>query len=119
MDGAGGADGAAGEWWALIEDHALRALAEDPGMGLGLYPIDELRQLPVVRCGAAKDLYQAGAAAEAQEQILRGESLAVYRRGSEAFDPIAEVMVAGKLSVGRFGGALRRILYGVEGLPGG
>jgi hypothetical protein len=99
----------------VIEDHALRGLAEDPGMGLGLYTSDELRALAVVRCGAAKDLYQ-GSAAEAQEPILRGESLSVYRRDSTALDPIAAVMVAGKTAVGRFGGALRRILYAVERL---
>jgi hypothetical protein len=108
---------AKGRWWAILEEHALRALADDPAMGLGLGNSDELAGLPVLRCGAAKNLYGGSAMAD----VLRGESLAIYRRRSEAsspqpLDPIADVMVAAKASIGQFGGALRRLIYSAAAL---
>jgi hypothetical protein len=105
---AGGPE-AKGRWWAVLETHALDALADDPAMGLGLGSAAELAQLPVVQCGAAKDLYSG----QAMDYVLRGESLAIYRREQriEQDDPIAAVMVAAKASIGQFGGALRRLIY--------
>jgi hypothetical protein len=108
-----------GDWWAVVERHALAALATDPGMGLGVLDADGLASLPVVACGAAKNLFGQGPGRAALECILRGRSLEVYRRRQEedpAEDPIGEVMVAGKLSIGRFGGALRRLLYSPDKL---
>ncbi|HJT76721.1 MAG TPA: hypothetical protein VJ739_05920, partial [Gemmataceae bacterium] len=113
-----------GRWWALIEQHASRALAAEPDMGFGLFAVGGLAELPVVRCGAAKDLYQGDRAREAAEQILAGKSLQVYGLRHDpaapaAPDPIAEVMVAGKTSIGRFGGALRRLLYAAPAIDPG
>lgn len=111
---AASAKEARGEWGAIIESHALAALAENPGMDFGLTSVAELKKLPVVTSGAAKDLYEKGKAQEAARRILAGNSLDVYRSTAgtaTADDPIAEVMVAARVSVGRFGGALRRLLY--------
>jgi hypothetical protein len=101
-----------GRWWAILESHALAALAEDPAMNFGLGTVSQLRKLPVVRCKAAKDLYESTAARKAMAAILSGQSMEIYRlRRGAARDPIAEVMVAAKQSVGYFGGALRRLIY--------
>jgi len=108
-----------GRWWSIIERHAIAALAGDAGMGLGLLSFDELRQLPVVQCGAAKDVYAPGRNAERMKEILSGNGLDVYSAAGElddAADPIAGVMVASKSAVGRFGGALRRLLYSLPRL---
>lgn len=108
--------GAKGRWWAVLEELALHALADDPAMGLGLADAEELSRLPVIRCGAAKDLYSG----PAMRDVLRGDSLAIYRRRRDAEaplpDPIADVMVAAKASIGQFGGALRRLIYSAEQL---
>jgi hypothetical protein len=101
-----------GRWWAIVESHALAALAEDPAMNFGVGTVSQLRKLPVVCCKAAKDLYDSTAARKAMAAILSGKSLAIYGlRRRPAGDPIAEVMVAAKQSVGYFGGALRRLIY--------
>jgi hypothetical protein len=105
-----------GSWWAIVEKHALRGLAEEPGMGFGIYGVEALSKLPVVICEGAKDLYSNEKASEAMERILAGSSLEVYRIDRDDLsagggDPIADVMVAGKTSIGRFGGALRRLIY--------
>ena len=103
-----------GRWWAVLEEHALAAVASDPTLGFGLGDVNELANLPVVRCGAAKDLYGSPHDRAALADILRGDSLAVYRRRGDAAparDPIADVMVAAKASIGQFGGALRRLIY--------
>jgi RNA polymerase Rpb1, domain 2 len=104
-----------GRWWSIVEEHALAALAEDPGMGFGVLPPDDLAKLPVVEWGAAKrDIFDQGNpdACETLRRILGGESLAPYTiPGASQPDPIADVMVAAKVAVGRFGGALRRLLY--------
>jgi hypothetical protein len=105
-----------GAWWAVVERHALAALATDPGMGLGLFPPEQIIDLEAVRCGAAKaEIYAANnsEAWRAVTRILAGGSLDLYRREDRPAepDPIAEVMVAAKASVGLFGGALRRLLY--------
>jgi hypothetical protein len=103
-----------GRWWGLIEEHALRALARAPDMDFGLLDFTALAALPVVACGAAKNLYERETQ-PALEAILSGRSLNIYRRrtaeGAAPADPIAEVMVAAKASIGRFGGALRRLIY--------
>jgi hypothetical protein len=106
-----------GRWWAILEQHALKALADDPGMTFGL-PRDarELAALPVVRCGAAKDLCVDDPTRQATERFLRGKSLEIYQSSSSASsplapDPIHEVMVVAKEAIGRFGGALRRLVY--------
>jgi hypothetical protein len=106
----GGAEEPSGRWWALLEEHAQDAVAVDPGLGFGLFQsAEELRNLPVVRCGAAKDLY----ADPAVPAILAGRSLDLFRHGEQdpRADPIRDVMVAAKMSIGQFGGALRRLLY--------
>jgi hypothetical protein len=97
--------------WAAIEAHALAALGSDPGMGFGLLSVAELAALDVVRCGAAKNLYHDSRDQEVMSRLLAGQGLAIYRKGSEASDPIADVMVAAKALIGRFGGALRRLIY--------
>jgi hypothetical protein len=109
-----------GRWWAVIEEHALGALARKPDMDFGLLDFAALSGLEVVRCGAAKNLYDADAR-PALEQILTGRSLDIYRRrdaGGDAGppDPIADVMVAAKAAIGRFGGALRRLVYTAQSL---
>jgi hypothetical protein len=48
--------------------------------------------------------------------VLGGESLRIYEYGSDADDPVADVMLDAKLAVGRFGGALRRLLAEVADL---
>jgi hypothetical protein len=119
--------GPQGLWWAILEYHALCALATNPTMEFRLGNVDELARLEVVRCGAAKDLYggveppkdeQDRLAWEKNRQamtdILDGKSLDLYcRRENETgiVDPIADVMVAAKASIGQFGGALRRLVY--------
>jgi hypothetical protein len=88
-------------------------------MGLGILDADRLAAEPVVACGAAKkDLFAAGGPGRSLiDAILKGESLALYAAGGAAGgDPIAGVMVEGKASIGRFGGALRRLIYGAESL---
>jgi hypothetical protein len=88
-------------------------------MGLGILPAVELAHLAVVQSGAAKDLYRPGPARELTETLLRGDGLTLYRHHDSTaagLDPIADVMVAGKVSVGLFGGALRRILYAADQL---
>lgn len=112
-----------GQWWAILEDHALAALAHDPGLGLALVAADRLAALPAVVCGAAKGAIFAADARirEPLEQILSGHSLQVFARcrppqESIPPEPIAQVMVAAKQSVGLFGGALRRILYTAQRL---
>jgi hypothetical protein len=103
-----------GAWWGIVERHALDALAADPGMGLGLHAAEELAELDVLRCGAAKAELFAAANRAACQQILRGESLAPYRlpgASASGADPIADVMLAAKVSIGRFGGVLRRLLF--------
>jgi hypothetical protein len=100
---------AKGDWWRIVEEHALRGLAADPGMGLGLWSLEELALMPAVACRAAKDLYQPGVGRGLIALILNGKSLDVFQ--GMAVDPITTVMVAGRSSVGRFGGALRRLVY--------
>jgi hypothetical protein len=106
-------------WWATAEAHALAALAADPGMSLGLYPASELPHLRAVKCGAAKNLYDDAVGLQLAEELLTGRGLDRYRRAAGAalpFDPIADVMVAAKNAIGRFGGALRRLLYALPDL---
>jgi hypothetical protein len=105
-----------GAWWAVVERHALAALAADPGMGLGVFPPEQIANLEAVRCGAAKAEIYAVTNPEAWRAVMRilaGTSLDLYRRADRPAepDPIAEVMVVAKASVGLFGGALRRLLY--------
>jgi hypothetical protein len=83
-----------GHWWRIVEEHALAALAEDPGMEFGLLPPDDLVKLPVVESDAAKrgifDRAQPDAW-QALQRILRGESLAPYAgTGTTQPDPIAD-----------------------------
>ncbi len=79
--------------------------------------VAELRALPVVVCEAAKDLAKPPAdpagpsvAAVLLERILSGQSLEADDTGKWT-DPIADVMVVARVAVGRFGGALRRIIH--------
>jgi hypothetical protein len=104
-----------GRWWGLVEEHALRGLALDPGMGLGLFPWEQLTGLEVIAQGAAKgDLYTP-AQAPALTRLLAGQSLEIYRQADPSGgDLIAEVMVVAKASVGYFGGVFRRLLLSVR-----
>jgi hypothetical protein len=110
------AAGPQGRWWAIIEEHALSALADRPDMDFGLGGVDDLAKLDVVVCGAAKNLYDGAKAREMMAKYLDGRSLDVYHRDEASGDPIADVMVAAKTSIGQFGGALRRLLYSAEKL---
>lgn len=111
-----------GNWWSLLEKRALDALAEDPGMGLGLHPwkmlTDVEMTLPVLKCGAAKKaLYVTDNAATLAmgQRIYEGRSLETYQRQDlKKQDPIERVMVIAKSSVGQFGGALRRLIHSSE-----
>jgi hypothetical protein len=108
-----------GLWWAILERHALAALEADPGMGLGLMDAGALANLPVVICEAAKSFYRQGDPSRPLvELVLRGESLTLYTRNKPPTveDPIAQVMVEARLAIGRFGGALRRLLYTIDAL---
>src|ERR1051326_67011 len=108
-------------WWGILEQVALDALSNNPGADLGLYSqVEDLAALDVVSCGAAKNLYEGPQDRSAVQSILDGDNLAMYQRRNEGTprgtDPIADVMVAGKTSIGQFGGALRRILYSASSL---
>jgi hypothetical protein len=110
--------GPEGRWWSILEEHALNAIADDPGLGFGLGSVDDLASLPVVRCGAAKDLY---GDRQTLADILAGKSLDIFHAGDRSAaparrDPIAEVMVAAKAAIGQFGGALRRLVYSAREL---
>jgi hypothetical protein len=75
----------------------------------------------VVRCGAAKNYYEGEVDLRLQELLLDGRSLQRYRGptdkdSAEVLDPIAGVMVEAKASIGRFGGALRRLLLAIPHL---
>lgn len=104
-----------GHWWAIVESFGLLGLAQNPTMDFGWYDVAGLADLPVVRVGAAKSLYDGARARQIMADILGGKSLQVYEsRGSGSAgpdDPIAEVMVASKAAIGKFGGALRRLIF--------
>jgi hypothetical protein len=125
--------GAEGRWWAIIEEHALGAIAADPGLSFGLGSVEELVGLPVIRSGAAKDLYGGPAAPQDKKalsawlenrrtiaDIITGNSLSIFHspdaRAAPRRDPIADVMVAAKAAIGQFGGALRRLVYSARKL---
>jgi hypothetical protein len=101
--------------WRSLEQHALAALARNPALDFGLYSAGELAELEVIRCGAAKAALfdrKEPKAQQALQAVLAGRSLDVYRpAAAPADDPIAAVMVSAKLAVGKFGGALRRLLF--------
>jgi hypothetical protein len=87
-------------------------------MGLKLASAGELAALEAVQCGAAKkDLYSKDGQPFLQ-RLLDGRSLELYQlsAGRPAEDPIRDVMVEAKLSIGRFGGALRRLLFAAKEL---
>lgn len=121
-EAAEGAPQTATTWWTILEQTALRALARDPGMGLGLLPLCELAELGVVKSGAAKAIdLRDEKTRESFDRILSGESLAGFGMVRDTTDdgvadPIAEVMVGAKLAIGSFGGALRRVLYRAQRL---
>jgi hypothetical protein len=122
----------------VVEKFAVRGLAADPGMGLRLFhTAAEIADAGAVRFQAAKqDLFaERSPSAKLIDGILAGRSLAAFgpppptasvtvvtkrgrrapgsaipQTGSAGVDPIASVMVAGKVSVGRYGGTLRRLL---------
>jgi hypothetical protein len=116
--------GCTGAWWATVERHALEALAEDPGMGLGLYEPAALGTLKVVECGAAKEevFTDLGPGSELFH-AYNGESLDVYAQRDDrddgrrqARDMIATVMVAGAVATGHFGNVPRRFIYAAKRL---
>jgi hypothetical protein len=102
-----------GVWWAILERHALAAIADHPGLGFGLAGVDDLAKSDAVACGAAKDLY-AGAGRQVIADLLLGKSLEVYQFGKGSGDLIADVMVAAKSTIGLFGGASRRLVYSAQ-----
>ena len=109
-----------GDWWRIIEEHAIAAFADEPGMQFGLMPAEKLAELNLVRWGAAKrDIFEKNQADAwaALQRILDGKSLSPYTPdGVDIPDPIAKVMVVAKASVGRFGGVQRRMIYSANEL---
>lgn len=109
--------------WSILERHAIAALALNPGMDLGLLSPESLASLSMVKWSAAKrDVFDSSQAEswDALCRVLSGESLSFYLdSANEAFDPIATVMIVAKESVGKFGGALRRLLYSSKQLRPG
>jgi hypothetical protein len=104
-----------GAWWGVVERHALEALAEDPGMGLGLHPPERIGGLDVVRCGAAKeDVFRNFVPGSETYHAYTGDSLGAFRPGSARQDTIATVMAAAGASVGHFGNVPRRLLYSAK-----
>ena len=99
-----------GKYWGILEEHALLALSEEPDMGLGLFDFNEIKALPVIKCGAAKEI------ADKLEHIFEGKSLDSYSNPPIvgcSDDPIANVMVKSKIVVSKFGGVLRRLIYNI------
>ena len=99
-----------GKYWGILEEHALLALSEEPDMGLGLFDFNEIKALPVIKCGAAKDID------EKFKLIIEGKSLDSYANPPSvgcSDDPIANVMVKSKIVVSKFGGVLRRLIYNI------
>jgi hypothetical protein len=114
--------GCAGAWWAVVEKHILEALAEDPGMGLGLCVPDDLARMDAVTCGAAKsEVFADFGPGSELFQAYHGDSLAAYSRTAEAPNPanpdmIATVMVAAAKDTGHFGNIPRRFLWAAKTL---
>ena len=99
-----------GKYWGILEEHALLALSEEPDMGLGLFDFNEINELPVIECKAAK------AIDEKFKFIFEGKSLDSYSNPPIvgcSDDPIANVMVKSKIVVSKFGGVLRRLIYNI------
>jgi hypothetical protein len=114
---------ASGKWWSLVERYALEALAEDPGMGLGLWEEATWNNREVVSCGAAKaEVFTSFGQGSEAFHAYRGESLAVYALNSIAQpsprgeDMIEVVMVVGAKMKGKFGNVPRQFLYAAEKL---
>jgi hypothetical protein len=114
-----------GAWWEAVERHALLALADDPGMGLGLGSPADLAGLPAVACGAAKqEVFDGYGPGSELFHAYRGESLSVYegrpgQGGAAAQDTIETVMVAAARATGRFGNVPRRFLYAARRVDAG
>jgi len=107
--------------WAVLETHALCAVAVNPGMGIEPLSAATLRELPVVRMGAAKKSIFEDSNVDSKDallgMILSGDSMKIYvARCCKKQDPILNVMVDAKVAVGRFGGLLRRILYSLDSI---
>jgi len=120
---ASNAEGKKGSWWGTVEWHALKALAGDPGMGLGLCKPEDLLQMDAVTCGAAKkEVFEDFKAGSELYYAYRGQSLEIYAcpngqaGGQAARDLIAEVMVANAENTGNFGNVPRRMLYAAREL---
>ncbi len=102
---------------------ALAALAGDPGMGLGLMPLETLGELAVVRYRASKLDVKAGG--PLLKLLLEGNAWSLFPSGTCSEDqpsatlppdPIRQVIVAGRRSVGRFGIAPRRLVHALRPL---
>ena len=110
-------------WWGGLELMALRALAWDPGMDLGIFKkADEVCGREVLVCGAAKkELYPNLDSSDVQsvliDAVLTGKSLELLSpsQGSGAaatlVDPIHTIMVAAQLQKPRFGGEIRHLIF--------
>jgi hypothetical protein len=109
-----------GKWWAVLEKYALLALAADPGMGL-LVPTkrEDLLNLPVVQCGAAKGaIYGQDAVPIADGRgsiqirmvgaVLRGDSLTLHQDG---IDPIGSIMAKAHSLKEKFGGQIKHFVF--------
>lgn len=110
---------ATGSWWGILERSALQALGESPGMDLGLVPTDQLGNLEVCRCNAAKrELYQSDPTRQSEAiAAYEGRSLDVFRQhGSQTAenqreDIIEAIMVKAATVTQSFGAVLRRLIY--------
>jgi hypothetical protein len=107
-----------GEWLSTVERHALLALSQDPGMGLGLVPAKNLKRLGPVQAEAAKqELFAGGGPASETLAAYAGRSLAVFESppadstAEPVEDTIATVMAPAAAVKGRFGNVPRRLLY--------
>ena len=108
-------------WWRLVEQAALDALSKNPGMDLGLLPIEELSRLDVVQVRAAKADSFSQEGRPLLDRLLEGRGLEIYesqKKGDRIPDPIATVMVPGRMSVGRFGAVPRKLVHALR-LPAG
>lgn len=107
-------------WWAILEAFALKALSQDPGMGLCLPEVSELRELPPVQAGAAKkELFEGLKPGQEMYEAYVGQSLTIYRANNPNIkldDTIMRVMAPSKDATPRFGNVPRKFINAVNSL---
>jgi hypothetical protein len=108
------------DWWSIVEQCALRALSESPGMGLEMQPFTELQDLKVVEAKAVKeDVFTNVEAGSEAYQAYEGDSLAPYKTSHTAAageDLIKTIMVSAAACTGNFGSVCRKLLYAAKNL---